>query len=551
MGLLSFFCTAAIMKFSLVNIIGGLLFGTGIGFVPAYTTYMAISSNCTLYHSAGACASVLHSDCQWIAHGNTSAPGADRCDFTTVHCAMFNSSEALCEADSNHGGTCFFDHSAKMCKNAAGYTALASGIFAGAMILGCMAGCAVGGTVVEKCRTKGAMLLMAAVALLGCLLIHLSAWKNVFALLILGRIVYGVACGIGCVCCPMYTELHAPVGLRSAIGSLFQVSITFAIAVTAAIGLALNPTDATFASPDAEMQLRFQLYVGFPSLMSVLVALVAVFIDNEPNVVGLVDTTSLHPLDPQPDALNDSSTRRSSGKHDTPWQTDNTSADGTAADDDVARPYTLAEMRVPLLAGIVMAATAQMTGINAVMNYAPAITKSMDLAPLTGNCICMVWNWLTCMVALPIASRVTMRKMFLSGALLISISCLCLGVPVYPGVAPEAVKRVLSIAGVTALIAVFEMGLGPPFWVLTQQLFPVSFRARGASITTVALQLFNLIINVSFPLAVQGLSGGPNGDQDEGMAITFVIFGAIGTAGWFALLKLLIPFSEREGLRMQ
>jgi hypothetical protein len=59
------------------------------------------------------------------------------------------------------------------------------------------------------------------------------------------------------------------------------------------------------------------------------------------------------------------------------------------------------------------------------------------------------------------------------------------------------------------------------------------------------LQMFNLVINVCFPLAVQGLSGGPNGDQDKGMAITFIVFGSIGVACWLLLLRILVPFDER------
>ena len=106
-------------------------------------------------------------------------------------------------------------------------------------------------------------------------------------------------------------------------------------------------------------------------------------------------------------------------------------------------------------------------------------------------------------------------------------------------------RDTLSIVGVVSVIAAFEVGIGPPFWVLTQEIFPVSFRSRGTSITTVVLQVFNIIINVCFPLSVQGLSGGPNGDQNKGMAITFIIFGSIGIVCWIVLLKILVPYDER------
>ena len=525
MSFVSLLCTAAVLKFSLVNVIGGFIFGIGIGFVPTYSTFMEISSNCTLYHSMESCGTVLHANCVWRNDSQANSNAGGLCMFTGLNCGLFNNSEALCEADGNHDGTCVFDHEAKMCKNMAGYSALESGVFAGAMIVGVMVGCAVGGNVVRRLQTRRTMLVMSCAALLGSLMIHGSAWKNIYALLIAGRVIYGVACGLGCVCCPLYTDLYAPSDLRSRIGSLFQVSITLAIAVIAGLGLLLNPTD--FSGGDIHLQLRFQLYLLLPTVSSLLVGLVACTVNDSPNVLGNGNKLlSGHRL------LNDGAS--SAAKDD---------------DDDIYAStngggFTLAEMRGPLLAGFAMACAAQMTGINAIMNYAPSITKNMKLAPLTGNFFIMLWNFLTTLVAIPVAAKVSMRRMFLTGTLLISISCLCMGVPVYPGVTTEGTKRVLSIVGVTAVIAAFEVGIGPPFWVLIQEIFPVSFRSRGTSITTVALQMFNIIINVCFPLSVQGLSGGPDGDQDKGMAITFIVFGCIGICCWLVLVRILIPYDE-------
>ena len=521
MSFLSLFCTSAVLKFSLVNIIGGFLFGIGIGFVPTYSTFMEISMNCTLYKSEASCSTALHATCLWSSRGSSGD-----CFFSGLNCGQFNGSESLCEANGNHDSTCVFDHQAKMCKNRAGYTALQSGIFAGAMIVGVLVGCAVGGNVVQHLRTKQTMLLMSAVALLGSLLVHASAWKNIYSLLIAGRVMFGIACGLGCVCCPMYTDLYAPSDLRSRIGSLFQVSITLAIAVIAGLGLLLNPTN--FEGQDVNMQLRFQLYLLLVTASSMCVALVAVFVDDSPNLdkAGRM-LLSGHRL------LNDQAS--STGQKDDPLDERCTNVEA----------FTIAEMRVPLLSGFFMACAAQMTGINAIMNYAPSITANMKLEPLTGNFLIMFWNFVTTLVAIPIAAKVSMRRMFLTGTILISVACLCMGIPVYPGVTTTSMRDTLSIVGVVSVIAAFEVGIGPPFWVLTQEIFPVSFRSRGTSITTVVLQVFNIIINVCFPLSVQGLSGGPNGDQNKGMAITFIIFGSIGIACWIVLLKILVPYDER------
>lgn len=185
------------------------------------------------------------------------------------------------------------------------------------------------------------------------------------------------------------------------------------------------------------------------------------------------------------------------------------------------------------------AAAAQLTGINAIMNFAPSITQRMGVPPLLGNFLIMLWNFLTTLVAIPLAQRVSMTRLYLVGVACVSVACLCTGIPVYPGVASTEVKQVVGTLGVAFVIAAFEVGIGPPFWVLTQQLFPPSFKAAGSSFVTTVLNFFNLVINVGFPISVQAISGGPSADQDKGMAVTFLIFGCIGCCAFLVLAKTL------------
>jgi len=206
--------------------------------------------------------------------------------------------------------------------------------------------------------------------------------------------------------------------------------------------------------------------------------------------------------------------------------------------------YTVAQMTGPLMIAFFLSLAQQMTGINAIMNYAPNITANMNLKPLMGNFVVMIWNFITTLVAIPLASRFSMRQMFLTGTFVASLACLCTGIPVYPGVTSDTTRSALAGTGIFIFILAFELGMGPCFYVLAQILFPSSFRPKGSSFTMVVQFCFNIIINLCFPIAVENLSGGPAGDQNKGMGIAFMFFGCCGLLSWIILVKWLQPFPE-------
>ncbi|KAF8300428.1 putative hexose transporter [Trypanosoma cruzi] len=141
----------------------------------------------------------------------------------------------------------------------------------------------------------------------------------------------------------------------------------------------------------------------------------------------------------------------------------------------------------------------------------------------------------------------TMRQLFLGASLVASVSCLLLcGVPVYPGVADKNVKNGVAITGIAVFIAAFEIGLGPCFFVLAQELFPRSFRPRGSSFVLLTNFIFNVIINVCYPIATEGISGGPSGNQDKGQAVAFIFFGCIGLVCFVLQVFFLYPWEEHS-----
>uniref|UniRef100_A0A0A9WMK2 Putative transport protein n=1 Tax=Lygus hesperus TaxID=30085 RepID=A0A0A9WMK2_LYGHE len=204
-------------------------------------------------------------------------------------------------------------------------------------------------------------------------------------------------------------------------------------------------------------------------------------------------------------------------------------------------------MTGPLLMGIVVAGTLQLTGINSIMNYAPTIMSNLGLDSLVGNFVVMLWNFVTTIASIPLASIFTMRQLFLVGSLITSSCCLLLcGIPVYPGVASSNVRNGVAITGILIFIAFFEIGVGPCFYVLAQDLFPASFRPKGSSATMLAQFIFNVLINVCYPIATKDISGGASGDQNKGQAIAFIFFGCIGLCCFALQIFFLHPWDGKK-----
>jgi hypothetical protein len=179
--------------------------------------------------------------------------------------------------------------------------------------------------------------------------------------------------------------------------------------------------------------------------------------------------------------------------------------------------------------GVVLATVQQFCGINAIMNYVPNIATTVGVSnPFLSNFVVMIWNFITTLIAIPIAARAPPHVSYVVGAVVASIACFITGIPTYPGVTDsDHVRNGMVIFGILLFILAFEFGMGPSFYVLAQSIYPARLRAKGCSFTLAMQFLFNIGVNYGFPVLVEAFSGGANGDQKKGLAIMFFLFGSV------------------------
>ncbi|KAG5490789.1 hypothetical protein JKF63_00911 [Porcisia hertigi] len=509
------FLSASNAKVMLVQAIGGTLNGYSIGFVGVYATLFGFSTNCANFRHESGCVTAPNADCQWI----TDATGSGYCGWPEVTCrreysyatpAEMPGAMTRCEADPH----CRWSYSAGECQNPSGFSASESGIFAGSMIAGSLIGSMFAGPLASAIGAKASFLLVGLVGVVSSVMYHVSCAENEFWVLVVGRFVIGLFLGVIGVACPVYTDQNAHPKWKRTIGVLFQVFTTFGIFIAALIGLALGQSIWFDRDKDQMVMARMQGLCAFSTVFSLLTILLGFVISESRAKFG----------------------------------GENEGGEGTIGLD--SNEYGYVEMAPRLLMGCVMAGTLQLTGINAVMNYAPTIMGSLGLAPLVGNFVVMVWNFVTTLASIPLSYVFTMRQLFLFGSIFTSCMCLFMcGIPVYPGVTSTLeVKNGVAITGILLFILGFEVCVGPCYFVLTQDMFPPSFRPRGASFTQVMQFIFNLIINVCYPIATERISGGSSGNQDKGQAVAFIFFGGLGIICFVVQVFFLHPWDEeRDG----
>ncbi|KAG5494209.1 hypothetical protein GH5_02200 [Leishmania sp. Ghana 2012 LV757] len=492
-----------------------LLYGYNLGFVGPYSTMYEYASNCQLYRTKKSCETLTAEKCRWFnastyVRNTTYGEVCGWADKTT--CFLKYSDEASCLSDS----ACKWSYAASTCGNHVGYSSLRSGIFAGSLVIGTTIGALMGGYLSKRLDYCKSFLIIGVLSVIGNVLTHVATGLFHYWLLFVARIVLGFPLGWQSITSSHYTDKFAPADHAKTLGTLFQVSVSTGIFITSFFGLVLGNTIEYDAARNAKTIGRMQGLVSVSTILSLFVLFL-------------------------PLITKDGYSKSRRGE----YEEEN---DENASRREAEEKYTMTQMIGPILNGVAMGCVTQLTGINANMNFAPTIMSNLGLQPLVGNIIVMTWNMLATFCVIPLSRRFSMRTLFLFCGFVGSLCCLFLGgVPVYPGVtkSEEAVSGI-AITGIAIFIGLYEMGVGPCFYVLAVDVFPESFRPIGSSITVGVMFVFNLIINICYPIATEGISGGPSGNPNKGQAVAFIFFGCVGVVACVIEYFFLQPWEEPE-----
>lgn len=197
-------------------------------------------------------------------------------------------------------------------------------------------------------------------------------------------------------------------------------------------------------------------------------------------------------------------------------------------------------LRLALLVGIGLAIAQQVTGINTIIYYAPTFFKQIGVpgktqtAAILAGAIVAAVNLLATIVAIWLVDRVGRRALLKVGLAGMAASLgLLSGLLFFFG--PAAGWWV--IACMMAYVTAFAIGLGPVFWLLISEIYPLRVRGSGMSIATVFNWGGNLLVALTFLTLFQSI----------GRPATFLIYAGLSVVAWI-FIQLLVPETKGRSL---
>lgn len=193
-----------------------------------------------------------------------------------------------------------------------------------------------------------------------------------------------------------------------------------------------------------------------------------------------------------------------------------------------------------MIVGLGLATFQQITGINTVIYYAPSIFKFAGItatgpAILAGAALATVM-WFFHVLAIFLLDRVGRRPLLLAGVAGQVVGLAILGAAFHFSQLAN-LKSDVAIAGLVIYVACFAFGLGPIFWLLISEIYPLNMRGAAMSAVTVTNWALNLLVAVTFLSLVSVL----------GQAGTFWLYGVVAVAAW-VFFYLQVPETKGKTL---
>lgn len=194
---------------------------------------------------------------------------------------------------------------------------------------------------------------------------------------------------------------------------------------------------------------------------------------------------------------------------------------------------------------VAIAAFNQLSGINAILYYAPDIFRMAgagESAALLQSVGIGLVNLIVTMAALTVIDKIGRRKLMLIGSIgyLVSLGGLAVVFFAYDGQF-SGFSSMLVLAGLVVFIAAHAFGQGSVIWVFISEIFPNRIRGRGQSLGSLTHWVFAAVVSYAFP-GIAALLGG-------GMAFTLFFLCMVGQLIW--VLKVMpetrgVPLEEME-----
>ncbi|MEO6453503.1 MAG: sugar porter family MFS transporter [Ginsengibacter sp.] len=366
---------------------------------------------------------------------------------------------------------------------------------ASSAIWGCVLGAMFAGYISDTIGRKKALLITAILFFISAVAASLATNLTQF---ILARLIGGLGIGAASMLSPLYISEIAPAKNRGTLVSLYQLAIVIGINVIYFVNLKI----AAYGNEPWNVEYGWRYMLASGILPALIFFILLFLVPESPRWLTKKNRseeafTILEKVNGEEKAKAVLQEIKDALTHET----------GTI------RELFQPGLRKAMIVGIVLALFSQITGINAIIYYAPEIFKTAGAgaeSALLQTVILGSVNTLFTFVAIWLIDKVGRKILLLWGVAGMIISLLAIGLCYYYNFTNGPWLLIFIII----YLASFASSLGPIPWVIMSEIFPTKTRGIAMSFATVVLWIGVVLITQLTPIMLGELGG----------AFTFLLF---------------------------
>ena len=393
--------------------------------------------------------------------------------------------------------------------------------FVGVLLLGAVIGVLIGGTLTDRFGRKKTLIAVAVLYVIGALG---SSVIDVLPLIYVARFLLGLSVGCSSLAVPMYIAEIAPAKIRGRLVSFNQLFVAFGIFVSYLVGYAF-----------ADIQ-GWRWMIGLAAVPAVIMLLGLIPLPESPRwlatrgKIGLA-TDILSMLRPAGESVN-------------------REIEEIASANEKERAVSWGSLfrsrgvRRGIVIGVVVAATNQLAGVNAILYYAPTMLTQAgfgDSAAILSQVGIGGAFLLFTLIGLLLVDVLGRRPLLIGGTLIVAIALVALGaLYLFP---QSTLVGQLLVIGLVVYEGVFAASLGIAIWLVNSEVFPNHVRGKAQSFGTVTHWGLDLVISMVVLTVISQLSA----------TVLFWSFAFFAIVGAVVLWKILPETKARtlESIEVQ
>jgi sugar porter (SP) family MFS transporter len=386
-------------------------------------------------------------------------------------------------------------------KDFPGLTSFDKELLTSILLIGALIGALAAGRIADRVGRRPTVLGTAALFVAG---VMLAAFSPSYGVLVAARVVIGLAVGSASMVVPLYIGELVPPRVRGGLVSFNQLALTSGILVSYLVDYGLASSE------------NWRLMFGLAAIPAILMFTGMLFQRESPHWLiaqGREDEArevlrrvrDEGGIDAEIAQVRELSARRSSFR-------------------EVLAPG----MRHVMVIGVALAVFQQITGINTIIYYAPTLLSSAGLgnsAALLANVVNGAVNVGMTIVAIRLLDRTGRRPLLLGGTAGMAVGMIVVALTFAIGGSQlRDAAAYIAIAGLLIYTGSFAIGLGPVFWLLISEIYPVRIRGQAMSVATMANWGTNFVVTISFLTLLSAIGNAGTFFLFAGLSIVALVY---------------------------